>query len=114
VILSRWRSREGDDRKVPQTATLLSHPHLDSFSHSVKIKFVGETKRLSVQRIVRRSQTVDPLRPYTLRVKRDHGGGLWTFEDLHGQLFLAVPSREQNTTWQKANEAARARGDRYR
>jgi hypothetical protein len=36
----------------------------------------------------------DSIRPYTLRVHRDHGGGLWTFEDNTGQLYLAVKSRE--------------------
>jgi hypothetical protein len=34
------------------------------------------------------------VRPYTLRVHRDHGGGLWTFEADDGQLYLAVKSRE--------------------
>lgn len=27
-------------------------------------------------------------------MRRDHGGGLWTFEDQDGQLYLAVKSRE--------------------
>jgi hypothetical protein len=34
----------------------------------------------------------DP-RPYTLRVRRDHGGGLWTFEGDDGQLYLAVKKK---------------------
>lgn len=34
------------------------------------------------------------VREYTLRVVRDHGGGLWTFEDGTGQMYLAVLSRE--------------------
>jgi hypothetical protein len=29
-----------------------------------------------------------------MRVKRDHGGGLWTIESDSGQLYLAVLSRE--------------------
>jgi hypothetical protein len=29
-----------------------------------------------------------------MRVKRDHGGGLWTIESDYGQLYLAVLSRE--------------------
>lgn len=36
--------------------------------------------------------SVKVLRPYTLRVVRDHGGGLWTFEANDGQLYLAVLS----------------------
>jgi hypothetical protein len=36
----------------------------------------------------------DSVNPYTLRVRRDHGGGLWTFESQDGQLYLAVKSRE--------------------
>jgi hypothetical protein len=34
------------------------------------------------------------IRPYDMRVKRDHGGGLWTIEQDNGQLYLAVLSRE--------------------
>lgn len=45
-------------------------------------------------------------RPYTLRVVRDHGGGLWTFEDDKGQLYLGVLSKE-NSDHRVAVEAAR-------
>lgn len=53
------------------------------------------------------------IRPYTLRVKRDHGGGLWTFEDNDGQLYLAVKSREfvpipQNPFWSTEEENRKA------
>ena len=41
-----------------------------------------------------RRRAAAPVRPYTLRVHRDHGGGLWTFEGDDGQLYLAVLSRE--------------------
>jgi hypothetical protein len=46
------------------------------------------------------------VRPYTLRVVRDHGGGLWTFEANDGQLYLAVLSAE-NTARRRLIEANR-------
>jgi len=52
-----------------------------------------------------RAKRVRLVRPYTLRVSRDHGGGLWTFEDQDGQLYLAVLSREL-TDHRRDREAA--------
>jgi hypothetical protein len=61
---------------------------------SVKIKIVGRSKNIgAVGRTLSRTN-VRVLRPYNMRVKREHGGGLWTIEDDRGQLYLAVLSRE--------------------
>jgi len=39
-----------------------------------------------------RAQRARDIRPYDMRVSRDHGGGLWTIESDSGQLYLAVLS----------------------
>jgi hypothetical protein len=52
----------------------------------------------------------DSIRPYTLRVDRDHGGGLWTLEDNRGQLYLAVLSRENSRLKSDLQELRRAEG----
>jgi len=36
------------------------------------------------------------LRPYNMRISRDHGGGLWTIESDEGQLYLAVLSKRDS------------------
>lgn len=53
----------------------------------------------------------DSIRPYTMRVVRDHGGGLWTFESDKGQLYLAVLSREINEFRQGREELRQAQVD---
>jgi hypothetical protein len=67
---------------------------LDSLSSRAKIKIVRKSKTMLGARISRAASSPDHLRPYSLRISRDHGGGLWTIEDDEGQLYLAVLSRE--------------------
>jgi len=55
----------------------------------IKIKIVGKSKTLSGARFSRAKRDI---RPYNMRVSRDHGGGLWTIESDDGQLYLAVLS----------------------
>lgn len=56
---------------------------------------MGEQKHSFGAGMLRRAKR-DSIRPYTLRVVRDHGGGLWTFESNSGQMYLAVLSHENN------------------
>ena len=100
-------------KKVPANSDFFLFSTLDRFSRLVKIKFV-ENKTLSSGRgFSRRTKSVD-IRPYHLRVQRDHGGGLWTAEDEDGQLYLMVRSREINASVQQLDEARAADGSRYR
>ena len=55
----------------------------------------------------------DTIRPYTLRVKRDHGGGLWTLEDNEGQLYLAVLSYEMSEQRRRRASQRQADGSAY-
>lgn len=67
---------------------------LDRFQTRTKIKIVGsEQKQGHVGRSQLRAKRAS-IRPYNMRIKRDHGAGLWTIEDDQGQLYLAVLSRE--------------------
>jgi len=50
------------------------------------------------------------VRPYNMRITRDHGGGLWTVEDSDGQLYLAVLSKANTKHRRSMIEQARARG----
>lgn len=68
-----------------------------------------KSKRLSGAGMLRRAKR-DSVRPYTLRVDRDHGGGLWTFEDNTGQLYLAVLSRENTERRRDLQELRRSEG----
>jgi hypothetical protein len=61
---------------------------------SFTIEVVGKSKKEGQVGRGRSRTNVRVLRPYDMRVKRDHGGGLWTIEDSEGQLYLAVLSRE--------------------
>lgn len=56
--------------------------------------------------MLRRRSLAPSVRPYTLRVARVHGGGLWTLEDNKGQLYLAVLSRE-NSDFRRRQELER-------
>jgi len=49
-----------------------------------------------------------------MRIRRDHGGGLWTIEDNEGQLYLAVLSRESSASVARLEEARAASGTKYR
>lgn len=75
-----------------------------------KIKFVGVKTAASGQDSVAAVRP-RPSRPVTLRVRRDHGGGLWTLEDQAGQLYLAVrgprfqPS-DKNIAWASQEDLA--------
>jgi len=55
----------------------------------IKIKIVGKSKTLFGARGPRAQRDI---RPYNMRVSRDHGGGLWTIESDEGQMYLAVLS----------------------
>lgn len=77
-------------------AGFFDSPHLTVSTSGPKIKIVENQKPSWVQGF-RRARSLRPsARPYTLRVARDHGGGLWTFEDDRGQLYLGVLSRENS------------------
>jgi hypothetical protein len=65
-------------------------------SWPIKIKIVAKEKRLLGAGMISGRHRRATERPYTLRVKRDHGGGLWTAEDKDGQLYLMVLSRENS------------------
>lgn len=71
-----------------------SLPTLDSAFLSVKIEIVGKRKSKGTPVGAARAQRVRSARPHNVRVVRDHGAGLWTFEDDSGQMYLAVLSRE--------------------
>jgi hypothetical protein len=58
----------------------------------IKIKIVGRNEKAVRAGFRRRLAGVNQSRPYNMRVSRDHGGGLWTIESEHGQLYLAVLS----------------------
>ena len=77
-----------------------------------KIKIVGEQKTGKGAGMLSRARRAT-IRPYELRVVRDHGGGLWTFEDHEGQLYLAVLSREVSAFRRQREEARAADGSRY-
>lgn len=55
----------------------------------------------------------DSIRPYTLRVVRDHGEGLWTLEDNGGQLYLAVLSRSNSQHRRRLEGMRQAAGDSH-
>lgn len=55
-----------------------------------------------------------PIRPYTHRVVRDHGLGLWTLEDNTGQTYLAVLARPIDAHRTRVEEEKRATGAVYR
>lgn len=67
---------------------------LDDPRNGFTIKIVEKKGASRVQDSVTRRQPRVDARPHELRVNRDNGGGLWTFEDQDGQLYLAVLSRE--------------------
>lgn len=69
-------------------------PTLASLDRGDQNQIVGKQKKSWVQGYRRAKPDPQALRPYTLRVLRDHGGGLWTFEGDDGQLYLGVHSRE--------------------
>lgn len=50
------------------------------------------------------------VRPYDLRISRDHGGGLWTMESSTGQLYLAVLSPRTAAFKRAREEQRRAAG----
>jgi hypothetical protein len=76
---------------------------------------VENGKRLFGAGISRTKSDPQAVRPYSLRVRRDHGGGLWTFEDNEGQLYLAVKSREVSETIRALEVERQAAGrDRFR
>jgi hypothetical protein len=80
---------------------------LDGFSSGTKIKIVRRNKLSWVQKGRRAKRDV---RPYTLRVSRDHGGGLWTFEASDGQLYLGVLSNENTRRRRELEERRRSAG----
>lgn len=54
------------------------------------------------------------VRPYNIRITRDHGGGLWTMEADDGQLYLAVLSKSVEDFRRERDEQRRASGETYR
>jgi len=52
----------------------------------------------------------DTTRPYTHRVTRDHGGGLWSLEDDSGQTYLAVLSPTSDLVRKRIENERRAQG----
>lgn len=97
-------------KKRSQFAGLSFSSTLDGFDLLVTIKIVEKRKTLFGARLSRASARQSDLRPYTLRVVRDHEGGLWTLEDNSGQLYLAVLSREVS---EHKRERARAHSPRH-
>jgi hypothetical protein len=71
---------------------------------------VGVQKRLFGAGIRRRALSPSEGRPYNIRVRRNHGGGLWTFEADDGQLYLAVKSREANQLMEARDEEKARQG----
>lgn len=69
-------------------------------------------QRLMGAGMLRRAKR-DSSSPYTLRVVRDHGEGLWTLESDDGQLFLAVLSRSNTVIRRGLEEKRRADGSAY-
>lgn len=55
----------------------------------------------------------DSVRPYDLRVVRDHGGGLWSLEGNDGQTYLAVLSYENTEHRRNAEKLRQADGSAY-
>jgi hypothetical protein len=53
------------------------------------------------------------LRPYNLRIVRDHGGGLWTMEADDGQLYLSVLAKSVDDFKRERLEHERATGGIY-
>jgi hypothetical protein len=81
-------------------------------TYRLKIKLVTPKQNpSSVQRVP--SPQASEIRPYTHRVVRDHGGGLWSLEDNGGQLYLAVLSRENSEMRRERIEEEAASGARY-
>lgn len=83
--------------KVANSGTFVRHlclPTLDFLVLELRIKIVGKAKSKGTPVSTARAKRDRSARPYTLRVVRDHGGGLWTFESDSGQMYLAVLSRE--------------------
>ena len=76
----------------------------------VKIKIVGMIKPSRVQRVSRAKRDI---RPYDIRVKRDHGCGLWTLEGNDGQLYLAVLSPLSDSLRKAREEERRSAGTEY-
>lgn len=77
---------------------MLSHPcpGLYKLTRTHKIKTVGVHETQGWGRKLLGAKRRSDVRPYNARVVRDHGGGLWTFEDDRGQMYLAVLSRENH------------------
>ncbi len=100
----------GRTTKIPQIAAFSCSSTLDGFDLSVKIKIVENRKRLFGAGNSRAKARRSDVRPYTLRVVRDHEGGLWTLEDNEGQLYLAVLSKE---TTEHRRDVERNRKVRY-
>lgn len=98
--------------KVPANSDFFLSVTLDRSRRPIKIKIVTEKKRKLGAGMLSRAKRA-PIRPYTLRVVRDEGGGLWTLEDSTGQLYLAVLSRENTRIRRGLIEAARASGRAY-
>jgi len=103
----RWWLR----KKSPANSDFFLFPTLDSFEIALKIKIVGKSKGSLLQRVSRAAKPRD-IRPYDMRVRRDHGGGLWTIESNSGQLYLAVLSRESDDAVRRLDEARAAHGRR--
>ena len=93
-------------RKSPQIATFFCSSTLDVFQPLVKIKIVEDQKHSSLWRLSRAKRDI---RPYNIRVSRDHGGGLWSLEDDAGQLYLAVLSYENSRIRRELAEKRRGR-----
>jgi hypothetical protein len=88
-------------------------PTLDVIFLPVKIKIVGWNKPSRVQRRSR-AKRVHAVRSYDMRIRRDHGNGLWTIESDSGQLYLAVLSRESSTAVSQLEERRAADGTAFR
>jgi hypothetical protein len=80
----------------------------------VKIKIVGSQKRLKGAGMLSAARARRSIRPYTLRVSHDYGGGLWGLEDDTGQTYLAVLSNPVDAARRRNLEARRADGGIYR
>jgi hypothetical protein len=84
--------------KVPANSDNFRSSHslkaLDRIEVTVRIKIVGRSKMQGQSGRGQPSAQRSSIRPYDMRIKRDHGGGLWTIEADGGQLYLAVLSRE--------------------
>lgn len=98
--------------KVPANSGFFLSLTLDDFPALVKIKIVRESKTLLGAGIRSRAQRAS-VRPYNIRVVRDHGGGLWTLEDNDGQTYLAVLSYTNSAHRRMAAKLRQASGTAY-